>query len=58
MHLSESSSANFSDKLSMPQPYCHGGLSFEYIEELFTSQVGSMDQFDWFKDHELFDFID
>ena len=34
-----------SDKLSMPQPYGHGGLSFEYMEELFTSQVGSVDQF-------------
>ena len=50
MHLSRSSSANSSDKLSMPQPHGCGGLNFEYTEELFTSQVGSMDQFDWFKD--------
>ena len=57
MHLSGSSFANSSDKLNLPQPYGHGGLSFEYIEELFTSQVGSMDQFDWFKDDELCGFI-
>ena len=44
MHLSESSSANSSDKLNMTQPDGHGGLSFEDIEELFTSQVGPMPQ--------------
>ena len=45
--LSESSSKNTSEKLSMPQPGGHvtaGGLSIEHVEELFTPHVGSMDQ--------------
>ena len=45
--LSESSSANSSDKLSVPQPGSHvitGGLSIEHVEEIFTSQVGAVDQ--------------
>ena len=50
--LSESSSANSSDKLSVPQPGSHvttGGLSIEHVEEIPRFQFGSLDQFDWFK---------
>ena len=59
VYLSESSSANSSDKLSMPEPgegfgmhltaipghETTGGLSIEQVEEIFTSKVGSMDHF-------------
>ena len=37
----------------MPLPGSHvttGGLSIEHAMEIFTSQFGSMDQFDCFKD--------
>ena len=55
-YLSESFSANSSDKLGMPQLGGHvtaGGLSIEHVEEIFTSQVGSMDQFDWFEGYNV-----
>ena len=50
--MSEFSSANSSDKLSVPQPGSHvttGGLSIEHVEEIPRFQFGSLDQFDWFK---------
>lgn len=67
VYLSESSSANSSDKLSMPEPgegfgmhltaipghETTGGLSIEQVEEIFTSKVGSMDHFDWFMDYNV-----
>ena len=48
VHLSEFSSANSSDKLSIRQSDSHvttNCLSVEHVEEIFTSHVGSMDQF-------------
>ena len=64
VYLLESSSANSSDKLSMPGPgegfgmhltaipghETTGGLSIEQVEEIFTSKVGSMVRFALFKD--------
>ena len=53
--MSVPSSANSSDKLSMPRPGGHvttGGVSTEHVVEISTS-VGSMDQFDWFKDYNV-----
>ena len=48
VYLSEFSSANSSDKLRFRQPDSHvttNGLSVEHVEEIFTSHVGSIDQF-------------
>ena len=53
VYSSDSSSANSSDKLNMPQPGGHvtaSSLSTERVEEIFTSRVGPIDYFDWFKD--------
>ena len=53
VYSSDSSSANSSDKLNMPQPGGHvtaSSLSTGHVEEIFTSRVGPTDKFDWFKD--------
>lgn len=45
-----------SDRLIMSQPEGHvttGSLTIEHVEEFFTSQVGAVDQFDWFKGHNV-----
>ena len=52
VYLSESSSANSSDKLSVPQPGSRvttGSLSIEHVEAISSFQVGLLDQFDWLK---------
>ena len=54
VYLSKSSSTDSSVKLRMLQPGCHvttGGLNIEHVEEIFTSQVGLVDRFDWFKNY-------
>ena len=51
VYLSESYAANSSDRLNTPRPRGRettGVLSNEHVVEIFTSQFGSMDQFDWF----------